>query len=515
MATIEANTGSRVTDLSDEAFNAFCDDISAMFEVEMNCRRSQVGTKTVGDLRRYFKKLTAVNLVQAEGALHGTFYLLFDQGGLFALSGVIVMLPEKRILEEMKRGLIQDAEGMQDVMGEVGNLFAGAWDRVFREEFDAHGHFRKTGTFIGTPWDDPEKKLGVAAGQEFLFALYEMTVGPYPTFNCGVIFPEGVLGESSASVVESTSVVTEEARQRPGQKPPSEQGIVGETGSQEIAAPQGSGGIGLRSRETAAEQVITEGSTAAERPGGAVEVGTDVSGEELKAQEEVRQAEEPRSDPEPVQERGRGPSVAVEAVDGASRDRGDAAEADESSRRVSVSATVSQGSRPSGADTLVASRDILSRPVEEIMQKDVVWAGPDDTVRDVLAKMNQHNTGYVMIGKDGVLEGLVSNSNILGAISPYLRPAFSKWRRPLDDASLDIKVKWIMSRPVRTIGRKTSVPAAIETVRQSGGRCLPVVDEQGVVQGVVTVFDIIFKALSDDGDLSGQGRPPQSPAAFI
>ena len=52
-----------------------------------------------------------------------------------------------------------------------------------------------------------------------------------------------------------------------------------------------------------------------------------------------------------------------------------------------------------------------------------------------------------MIGADGVLEGLVSKSDLAGAASPYLRPEFAKWRWPLDDATLQIKVKWIMSRP--------------------------------------------------------------------
>jgi CBS domain-containing membrane protein len=149
------------------------------------------------------------------------------------------------------------------------------------------------------------------------------------------------------------------------------------------------------------------------------------------------------------------------------------------------------------------------------MEKDVVWAGPDDTVQDVLAKMQQHNTGYVLVGRNGVLEGLVSSSNILGAVSLYLRPMFAKWRRPEDEATLGVKVKWIMSRPVRTVRPDATVAALIESLRRCGGRCLPVVDAAGTVQGMVTVFDILLRMLEAQGSGSWQGRPPQAPALLI
>ncbi len=149
------------------------------------------------------------------------------------------------------------------------------------------------------------------------------------------------------------------------------------------------------------------------------------------------------------------------------------------------------------------------------MEKDVVWAGPDETVQNVIAKMQQHNVGYVLIGQNGALEGLVSSSNILGAVSLYLRPMFAQWRRPEDDATLGVKVKWIMSRPVRTVRPDTTLAAIIESLRRCGGRCLPVVDARGAVQGIVTVFDILLRLLEAQGNGTWQGRPPQAPALLL
>ena len=131
---------------------------------------------------------------------------------------------------------------------------------------------------------------------------------------------------------------------------------------------------------------------------------------------------------------------------------------------------------------------------KDIMQKDVLWGNPDDSVQKALAKIQQHDAGYMLIGKEQVPEGIVSKSDLSGALSPYLRTIFAKWRRPLDDATLQIKIKWIMSKPTHNIGPETSLVKIMENMCQSEIRCLPVVDEQGKVRGLVTVFDI-FKVL--------------------
>jgi CBS domain-containing protein len=130
----------------------------------------------------------------------------------------------------------------------------------------------------------------------------------------------------------------------------------------------------------------------------------------------------------------------------------------------------------------------------EIMQNRVTWAGPDESIQQALAKMKQTDAGYIMVGRDGRLEGIVSKSDITRAMSPYLQPMFAKWRRPLDDATLKIRIKWIMTRPVRTIKPETPLAAIMEFMNKFRGRCLAVTDEQDNVYGLVTAFDI-FQAL--------------------
>jgi len=142
---------------------------------------------------------------------------------------------------------------------------------------------------------------------------------------------------------------------------------------------------------------------------------------------------------------------------------------------------------------------------KDVMINELVWGNPEDSVRQAIKKMQQYDSGYLMVGIDGVLEGIASNYNITGALSPYLRPLFAKWRRPLDDATLQIRLKWIMSRPVRTVKPGTSLMTIIGNMCRFGRRAFPVVDEQGKVRGLVTAF-AIFEALSKSKNISMVGK---------
>lgn len=151
---------------------------------------------------------------------------------------------------------------------------------------------------------------------------------------------------------------------------------------------------------------------------------------------------------------------------------------------------------------------------KDVMLKELVWGSPEDSVQQAITKMQQYDSGYLMVGIDGVLEGIVSNSNITGALSPYLRPVFAKWRRPMDDATLQIRIKWIMSRPVHIVKPETPLASVMGNMCRFGVLCSPVVDQQGKVQGLVTeanVFKVLLELKSSPGiSASGNEHKEQS-----
>lgn len=498
MAAVATDIVSRIADLSDSAFTAFCDDIGGMFGVEMRCARQGADVSTVHKLRDQFKKLTVVHLTKADGALNGTFQLVFDQGGLFILSGVVVMLPESRILNDAKRGSIEDATNLQDAAREVGNLLVGSWDRVFREECPGHEHFVKTTTVLGKPWDKPEQ-VELQADMDVLVVTYEMTVEPYPSFTCAAVVPSKVLdgfGEAATAQATPEPAVVSPAPVESSPEP--------------AVAP-------------APAEPIPEPAAVAPAPA-------------EPAPEPVQKPVPAQKQPEPAPVGKTAPTATTVAPDAAQKPSLGGGFIPPSRQNpvlgtnllpseLASSQSGDVGSRGTGFTFLDAAYiqaqpqavlgEFLGRSAAEIMDKEVVWAGPEDTVQDVIAKMQQHNVGYVLVGTNGVLEGLLSGSDVMAAVSLYLRPMFAKWRRPQDDATLGVKVKWIMSRPVRTVRPDATLASMIETMRRCGGRCLPVVDVKGVVQGIVTVFDILLRILESDKSISWKGRPPQAPPLLI
>jgi len=203
-----------------------------------------------------------------------------------------------------------------------------------------------------------------------------------------------------------------------------------------------------------------------------------------------------------------------EAVEEAKKEASDTGDSDnvEDSSEGSVSETIRRMTESSAELPGEVSSQFLKVTAGEIMEKDVVWGEGDDSVEEALSRMQQGDAGYMMIGREGVLEGLVSKSDIAGAVSVYLRPVFAKWHRPLDDATLKIKVKWIMSRPVHVIKGETTLYSIIDNMRQCSQRAFPVVDEDGKVEGLVTVFDIFAALLKVGGEVSSVGKTAQSPA---
>lgn len=502
MIQLQKNTSETVLELAKEALDGFCDDLSTMFEVEIECSLKESGTGTAIALKKHFKKLGAVHMVKAEGDLSGEFPLLFDQGGLFILAGVIVMLPEARIKEEAKRGSEEDAEAMSDAVGEVGNLLVGTWDRVFREEFEGHKHFVKSSTYVGQFWDDPKAALGLAGEEECEFALYDLTVENFPSFTCGVLLNSSA-AEAPAAEPEPEPAAQESAPE-PEPAPVAEEETKSEPEPEPAPAPEPEPVAESEPEEpTPAEPETPQADSEVEQT--LAEPEPEPVQPEAVEPEPVATVEAPAPEPESVPEPKPEPAPALVA----------AAPAPPAPQPVAPQPVQPAPTMaipiPAPAGEPLAGLQLTAR---EILDSRMAWATPEDSVEDVLNLMQQHDVGYAFVGENGNLEGIVSKSDIMGALSPYLRPVFAKWRRPADDATLTIKVKWAMTRPVRTITPETSVSAMMDQMCRFGGRCLPVVESTGQVIGMVTVFDIL-RILNQAHGHTAMGRTPQAPCMQV
>jgi len=562
MTATQTEIQSRVIGLSAEAFETFCNDVSGMFGVSMKCVQQDSCTDTIDSLKKHFQELTAVTLIQAKGVLNGTLQLLFDQQGLFILGNLMTM-PERmasflekavgsqKIAENIKSGSLKEAKEMSDAVAEVGNLMVGSWDRVFRKELDKHEHFKQISTFIGNLWDKPEQDVGLASDEELLFVLYKMTAGSYPAFTCGAIFPKAVFSDAEteekiraearakvlAEAGEKARAEAEEkakakAKEKPSEaetrarieaeerakveaemkakaqaeeKTNDEDGITCSAETKEIPLHQSTGENNVTQEENAEKQVSE---TASEQTG-------PVTGEKpnVSNTEEAERAGEysaRKTFVEPAASETHAEKV-VETDKADSVDDQKAFTQNCKLKKPAVSEFIQKMIQSPAVLPGESDQMSLAICAQDIMRKDVVWSSGDDSIQQVLTKMQQAETAYILVGTDERLEGIISKSDITGAVSIYLRPIFAKWRRPVDDATLQIRVKWIMTRPVRTIRPETSLAQIMDNICRFSQRALPVVDQQGKVRGLVTVFDIFQAFLSGSANISCTGKPRQSP----
>ena len=470
-----AELQTQTSDLTPEAFNAFADDIATMFDTTVRVEAADIDQGTVVGLKDKYKKLAAVCRIGAEGALNGTFGVIFDKEGLFTLAGTFVMQPEQIIAQNRRNGTDAEAAEIGDALGEVGNLLVGSWDRVFREEFSGHGHFKQTGTFYGNPWSNVEESIGFSADETTDILTFELTVEPLPPFQCAALYPASLF-EGGPAMAEGTS--EEESADDQAETDadvPSEE-------AQETEASQETGSSG----EDEAEELPPD--EAEERAGEA----EDTAGEE-----------KPTAELSPEEQ---GTSLMVEEAQPEDEPPGEdlAGPVSETISRMMDSAAILPGER------LSAVALVHELCAGDVMRKDVAWATPDATIEDIIAKMQQHDTGYVLIASDDRLEGIISKSDVRGALSPYLRSMFVKWRSPMDIATLQIKAKWAMNRPVRTVRPDATLAVVMQTMGEHGGRCMPVVDENGKVLGLVTVFELFRVMLSSGSQTASVGHSAPS-----
>jgi CBS domain-containing protein len=495
MAQSQAELESVMTDLTVEAFKAFAEDISTMFDTSVGAERTDIATGTVKELKDTYKKLAAVCSVKAEGAVNGQFHVVFDREALFTLAGTFVMQPEQIITKNRESGAEAEANEVGEALGEVGGLMVASWDRVFRKKMTEHNLFTQGGTFIGNPCTKSEEKIGLADDEQLLILTFEMTIDPLPPFNCAALYPKSILenlpqqptadAEPAAEQAEQTptdQATTEPADQAPTEEAPTDQAPT-ETADQ---APTDQ----AAEEETAAEETATEETAQEAQPdeGSADQAATDQTPATQDTDTQQDKAQQPESDDNQDDTQPADDHPVSDAI-----------------REMTQSPAFLPGQFAEAAAILTQVT------AKDMMRTNVTWASADQTVEQLLAKMQQHDTAYLLIGQKGSLEGVASKSDVRGALSPYLQSMFAKWRSPMDVATLQIKAKWIMSRPVRTVRPDATLSAVMQAMSEHGGRCMPVVDEQANVLGIVTVFDIFTVLLTCAADAPTAGSPPESP----
>ncbi len=129
--------------------------------------------------------------------------------------------------------------------------------------------------------------------------------------------------------------------------------------------------------------------------------------------------------------------------------------------------------------------------VKDIMSSPVTTVQLDDNLSVVNRIFSSTKFHHLLVVENEKLFGIVSDRDLLKALSPNLGTAAEKLS---DKATLNKKVHQVMSRKPITIDPMASVYKAIEIFEQHNVTCIPVVDAAGIPVGILSWRDI-FKAI--------------------
>ncbi len=109
----------------------------------------------------------------------------------------------------------------------------------------------------------------------------------------------------------------------------------------------------------------------------------------------------------------------------------------------------------------------------------VITVGPDQTIRDALAILAKHNFGaLVVVNPTNQPIGIISERDIVRLAAG-------------NEAMFSIAVRDVMTKNVITAVRQDEPRAIVNTMTEKRIRHLPIVDDEGILIGIISIGDIV------------------------
>ena len=137
---------------------------------------------------------------------------------------------------------------------------------------------------------------------------------------------------------------------------------------------------------------------------------------------------------------------------------------------------------------MVVQNEQTHKTVARLMTTRVVSVEMDDSlemVQDIFRKVKFH---HLLVVEQGVLVGIISDRDLLKAVSPYVGTMSETSR---DRATLQKRAHQIMAHHPTTIRSFATIHEAAQLMIKRGVSCLPVLSKDRKVLGVITWKDLL------------------------
>ncbi len=132
--------------------------------------------------------------------------------------------------------------------------------------------------------------------------------------------------------------------------------------------------------------------------------------------------------------------------------------------------------------------------IADIMTKNVIVVQPTDTMEIVQDIFRKHNIHHIPVVEEGKAVGILSYSDYLKLLHGFTLFKTHKSHEYNDAILRSLLVKEVMTKPIATIRPDDTVELAAGFFRENLFHALPVVDEEGLLVGIVTTYDLLHHA---------------------
>ena len=126
--------------------------------------------------------------------------------------------------------------------------------------------------------------------------------------------------------------------------------------------------------------------------------------------------------------------------------------------------------------------------LKDIMQPKVVTVTADGSLWEVKMLFENTKFHHLLVTDDKKLVGVVSDRDYLKAASPNLNQQATT---AADGATLNQRVSSIMSTQLKTLAAEDSILDAITLFNQANISCIPIVDHDMKIEGIISWRDIM------------------------
>jgi acetoin utilization protein AcuB len=129
------------------------------------------------------------------------------------------------------------------------------------------------------------------------------------------------------------------------------------------------------------------------------------------------------------------------------------------------------------------------RTVRDLMTTEVITIGMDDTLRKAQQVFNGRRFHHLVVVEGGKPVGVLSDRDLLKQLSPFVGVRLSE--RAQDLATLAKRIHQFMTRQLISITPDASIAEAARTFMRQRVSCLPVIDSESHLVGIITTRDLV------------------------